>query len=1469
MISRLGTTGRDGLPRTRTVSASLRACATVTVASMIAVTGTAAVQATMPDAATASGGSEVRSPAPEPGPPTVLSQQPIGGGGIAFGAVITPQTPLRSGGTGTFLVSLPRHDSGGVAAKRLRLNITATRGAGVKVKAKGWSCRGGKCTRPAVKAGAAAGSALVTVSARSAKSIKVSAKASWKAKSAKKYVTQRTASSVTADVSPALSMRLTGPSGPVTAGADEAIRTVLLKAALAGVDGMNATVSWRQICAGGCRKGSRVSWLSPRKSTISGGQSNATIVLPMIRSKQVLRFRATAQSNGVSVRKTVKVTAVKEGKTSLDPKLDRLAKVRKSQPVGSGFSRAKHKHLVMSRKRVSAQISGKGIRVAAPRSKVTLTLRKKYPRSPVKRVKWGVVSGPKNLLQTKSGQSTSFRMPASGPRVIVEAKVRLANGVNFSRVKIVESRTASRTASRLLAADEVVGAVAGRVSPVARHSAVALCALAKSITDGQAVIQVAGGDTITLNNGIVNGDCQTGGSISTANATLKFGVHTFSVNASITSKGLAIRSGAYIPPAAWVTAVNQQLTAAGITIDSGKLAAALQIRVPAGVAVGSALRPDGTWGPLRGQLKIPAMNFLPLPLGWNASGGMIGFAPTTSELSFRQTFLSPAGEGGVVEIEGSFDKAGNANLSVTISNLTVFKNELGGEVSGSGSGDLSIAVTAGGVKLDGHVSVGIANFSPFKNFHVANTKFAVSFSGMTASMDATLDYGQNADGGTRSVQLKVDLAYQSISQWKASLSVKDDAPWEVADGLQIKNLTGLVEVKPLDDLLVIDFHIRGNANNWSPIDGLTVHKVDAELTNMCPIKRVIACDPRDISLFLDVDAEISAGGTPVAWKATANFNLRTLQFYLAGGASGLKFGPDELNLSDVQLMATNAALTQETCDYASNRTEERAGVTLYFAAKGSVNGEPARFTGRLDPGGYCLWAEVAHLALGVDGLALRNSVVAYSSRRATLTLGDASTLTLAANELAIKSELTLPTALAEMNGVFAGTVAFNGRFNFGNSFGVTGTVSYRLGNDTIIAGTADTNYVSLGGEVIGGLDFRANTAARLTLSANGTLKIRGSGNSALSDSTTTMDVSIGVDLLHMGATIGAGVDASQMPGKVIRNAFGVPGFDIRNLYLAGTLGKGFALSVAADVSLPDTWLSAIKVVPGAPLGLAFQIASGADNCAKLFIGAPDRTEPAIDIANQGILSSRYAEIAFSPVGCRIPLPGGTSLAIDAGVSLAFDGQVGAMPIKFAGSMTLPADGIAPQFTFRGEGTIPAASFPGLFSSSPIRVVADVDTAAYKYAFSVSGAKLNILGSTLNVDDFTFKPSPDSITFTAKASGSLKIVGIPLNDASITIDFSQSLSTGAIDKLTTAGSFNVGIWGAQVWFTGDLNFSNSVFNSFSMQNRLLLDVGITKVDATTTLAYAALPARTSFSCRVQGSYTWFGTVVPFNETIFDI
>ena len=1044
---------------------------------------------------------------------------------------------------------------------------------------------------------------------------------------------------------------------PDTGGA-ATLRTGSLVATITNLDGRDASATWEQT------SGPTVEFLRSTHVDQPADSVGQQFVVPAgTPNGTQLRFKLTVSSTGQTAIASYTTTVRTHRIGQFPARSDLIAAVADASTQAAQRTRT---GIVLPRSNYQSTISGRGskhvIASQAGRTR-TFTLTFNHPVG-IRSTSWSVVSGPATLLSgsRRTANSVTMAAPRRAGTYLLRATATLKNGHKVSRTKIV------RVAAPRLRQQQAIGAT----SPT-----IPACSLKAG---GNTTF--ADGSKLTLpTNAALPKACTASTVIAFTNATLTYDGFTFtSVGGTVSKNRMQLT--------ALTAALPKQLAR---VLPSGSKTS-FSVTLPKSAPITSSFAAN-TWGGWSGSFTVPWLSFVPVPSGWTTPVGTFSLSPTVvggkvtgADLTFTEESAATDGSGGTAVLSATFSTNGPSDISVTAANLAVLATSTGNQVEFSGKGTFAL-------------SKGASNEITFTmNCASANQDGSCPIApGFALKKGAALKWtqghgltltGARATVGTAPNSHSFDLSgrYRGVGDW--SLAVSDGTtPWAIGStGATVTAFTGSVAEKPGRASSTLDVNISGTVNNLNIDQALTVHSVQARITNTCAASAK-GCTPGQLTVAFVVSATANLMGDDVEIAANASLNLTTMDFdFDTTDTFTTDFGPAALNITQVQLTLTNQGLTGACAPTGQPAPSNDGALSLGVAATGTAYGQSIAIGGELNADGYCLWGALGNLNSGTfEG---QNIVVAYSSYTdgGTLTLpsnagdpasdspsGTSMTVSVPAQSIVLQGEYLPPGDAFRQAGVMAQEVTFSAQADI-DLASLLATVDYQLEDPQFIGGDETTDDVGVAVSDVT-LKIGLTTSpmqASLTLIVSGNIVVaptqqgnfdpnQGCGSTPAQQqdgcSYTPVGGSISVSASDQGLSMAIQLGVNTADGPV-QDAFGQQGLTIDNLSISSSVGVPgqLALAVNADVTLPDAWTSGVALINNAPVSLAFNI-SDENPCLLFAIGEEDSATTYLDIDNAGVLTASYVSLVLAPTGCTIPVGTNGNQQVPAGYSFAFDGQV--------------------------------------------------------------------------------------------------------------------------------------------------------------------------------------------------------------------
>lgn len=1041
-------------------------------------------------------------------------------------------------------------------------------------------------------------------------------------------------------------------------GGDAALRTGSLVATIKNLDGRDASATWEQT------SGPAVEFLRSTHVNQPADSVGQQFVIPADTPDGTqFGFRLTVSSTGQTATASYRTTVRTHRIGQFPARSGLIAAVADASTHATDRSRT---GIVLPRVNYQSSVSGRGAKhviAAKPGRTRFLTLTFNHPTG-VRNTSWSVVSGPATLLNgtRRTANTVTMTVPRKPGTYLLRATATLANGRKVSRTKILRVVTPSTKPRGITAA----------ASPT-----IPACSLKPGGT-----ATFADGSTLKLPSNLrLPKTCSASTVITFTNATLTYDGFTFS-----SVSGIATKSRIQL------TALNATLPKQLVRVLPNGSKTSFSVTLPKSAPITSSFA-QNAWGGWTGSFNVPWLSFVPVPSGWTTPVGSFTLSPTMSgskvsgaNLTFSEESAATDGSGGTAVLSATFSTSGPSDISVTAANLAVLQTSAGSQVDFSGKGTIALSK---GQSNEIAFTMNCASANPDGSCPVAPGLALKKGAALTWTQGRGLTLtGARATVGTAPNAHSFDLAgrYRGVGDW--SLTVADGtAPWTIGStGASVTAFAGSISEKPGRATSTLEVNISGTVNNLNIDQALTVHSVQARITNTCPATAK-SCVPGQLTVAFVVSATASLMGDDVDITANASLNLASMEFeFDTTDTFTTNFGPAALNITEIQLTLTNQGLTGACAPTGQQPASNNGTLSLGVAAIGTAYGRSITIGGDLNADGYCLWGALGNLSSGTfQG---QNIVVAYSSYAdgGTLVLpsnagdptanspaGTTMSLSVPAQSIVLQGEYLPPGTALNQAGVPPQEVTFSAQADIDLS-SLLATVDYQLGDPQFIGGGETTNDV---GVAISDVTLKIGLTtspmqASLALIVSGTIVVapteqgdfdpdRGCSSTPPQQqdgcSYTPVGGSISISATDQGLSMAIQLGVNTADGPV-QNAFGQQGMTIDDLSISSSVGVPgpLALGVNADVTLPSAWTSGVALINDAPVSLAFNI-SDENPCLLFAIGEEDSATTYLDIDNAGVLTASYVSLVIAPTGCTIPVGTNGDQQIQPGYSFAFDGQV--------------------------------------------------------------------------------------------------------------------------------------------------------------------------------------------------------------------
>ncbi len=570
-----------------------------------------------------------------------------------------------------------------------------------------------------------------------------------------------------------------------------------------------------------------------------------------------------------------------------------------------------------------------------------------------------------------------------------------------------------------------------------------------------------------------------------------------------------------------------------------------------------------------------------------------------------------------------------------------------------------------------------------------------------------------------------------------------------------------------------------------------------------------------------------------------------------------EFGPKELKLSALKLgiAATgDALLCQPQTRNAQGSSSEDVLAAASYALRANVQvlGVDVRIAGQVDKNGYCLVGQLPTLQMGDPGPTLSNGIIVYSSYAATVEVTDSTTLDVAARQLRLHGETTIPQ-LSELSSQLSAELVVDGQIT-PMAAGWSGDLSASLAVPEVEVGRTASTRLHIGGRGRLWVSFATGSHARAGVSVDGRITTVASEDGSVAASTTPVAASLGVDFSRGSLALAAGVSNG---GESTDDAFGVEGLTVRDLAVSGTVGASSSIALVADVNVPHRWVSDIGIQPDTPVAVAIQLGNAANSCLTMALGDYDESRLALDIANAGILTATYAKIAIAPLGCGIQMPDGTTTTVEPGYQMVFNGSIGASPVTVSSSFSPPSSA-APGLQVQSQVSLGSWDLAGVtFKKSSLAL--DIDTATSDIGIGFAGGIR--FGKQDIAFDLGFNAQSGTFTASGTASADLDYGAVDL-DGSLEFAVEVNTRTGTVTTAALTWNGKASILGKGLSFSGSAASDQGRVTSVVMATSAKLSVlGVADVNGTVTVTYRDASSR-YVKAHFKGSYklAWWSQTV---------
>lgn len=1053
--------------------------------------------------------------------------------------------------------------------------------------------------------------------------------------------------------------------------------------------------------------------------------------------------------------------------------------------------------------------------------------------------------------------------------------------------------------------------------------------------------------------------------ITFTDATLTHAGNSFTqLRGKITMDGVALTKGSFALPSSW-----QQYLPSAVALPI-EAAADAPVRLPL---------IEGVWDAFDGQFTVSESGFslewLPLPGGWSFADR--GFTITLTSANVPAPTLTPSPSGTstptptptpsptdtqtpparvdvamvlVEQIAEANPDSGTGTALFSVGIVNGATNQINVDVAGIGiysaaNGNQLLANGSGTINVDertGTVSLGLEcvdqdnQSSPdcelVKGFFLRSGSLSwsneVGQQGITFGADFEIRTGApDVDSnnpnyeGQRTYQFAAEGRFSSTSDWQ--LSVSSDTPWQVSRNITLSGLAGSIGMTPVEgpngttsSKLLIG--LRGQMDNAGMGERVTVKTVTANVTNMCTDENV--ANGTCVVGELRIDVVLAGTFTfkdrsPKDFLASATFNISTMKFVASASLSKMKFGPDNMNITDVGLTLTNASKDSGACQAKDAQTgpPPTNGWALAIQARGKAFGMTLDFGGQITlDKQYCVWATPAQTVNVADDVKVQDATFAYTSYPQGATVYVPQLGTPVGTE---PKQIDVPGKKFKLSGSFelqadvasqidddpssptvGSKVEIQALLN-SDLTGFEATVTYVVGKPVYFAGSAnETNLtmrsVSLRMAVAStGISMSFSIGLNFhTIAGEDPVEQPASDTPLYGTIEVAFSTTKGPELSLM-----VGVDVSGGP---VQNAFGQTGLTIKALSVAATLSAQPSFSFAGSVTFPADWVEKVQLREGATVSIGFVLSYTAPCIAFKLNGRAasdgiNQYEVGFDLAGMGFLTAREFSFVIAPQTCKLPIGPGQWYEIPAGFGFWFDGEILSAPVTVGFNVKLPSP-TSPGFAVKAALEIPALSVPGVTISgasgkdTPVLVDIDIDTQARRYYGKIDGSIEIGIGDSFDIASVKifaeFDYDPTEKTLKLKFQGSSKL-NFYVVRAQMSVDFTLNIEKGELKEFGVFADFDARIIGQRMYggvglyYNGDKLLTFNVYGGIKMWIIIgrfngNFDINycrgeLTKPeDGPATCTMDATKKSVQFLVRIYGDIKIFGFKKDFNWKIVD-
>ncbi|MFA7265524.1 MAG: ricin-type beta-trefoil lectin domain protein [Candidatus Nanopelagicales bacterium] len=968
------------------------------------------------------------------------------------------------------------------------------------------------------------------------------------------------------------------------------------------------------------------------------------------------------------------------------------------------------------------------------------------------------------------------------------------------------------------------------------------------------------------------------------------------VKGKITLDGITLSDGDFAIPTPW----QQYLP--GVSVLPLKTLQGEPIVIPL---------TDGVWDSVAGKFVVSGRGFnlewLPLPGGWNFADD--GFTLTLATVNIPNPALptpSPSGTttpeptptgteparvdvatilveqlaeanpasgtGSVLFNVGIIN--GEANqINVEVAGIGVYEAANGSQLQASGSGTINVNERTGSVRVgldcmtDGEPSeeacqlvdgffMRSGELTWSNEVGNAGISFAADFEIRTGAPDV----GENDSNyqGEKTYQFSGSGRFASTTDW--DLTVSSETPWQVSKNITLAGLSGSIGMTPTETAqgaasskFLID--LRGRMDNSSMGERVTVNSVSASVTNMCSEENVASgiCAVGELRIDVVINGTLAFNNKPAkTFQASATFNITTMKFVASASLSKIKFGPENMQITDVGLTLTNTASNSGACrakDSPNPTTPAPSGWALAIQARGKAFGLTLDFGGQITlDREYCVWATPAQTVNVADDVNVQDATFAYTSyaQGATVHVPQLGTgpdtpakqIDVPAGKFKLSGSFELQDDVASQidddpNSKTVGAkVEIEALLN-SNLTGFEATVKYVVGKPIYFTGSANETHLSMQSV---SLRMAVNTTGIAMSFAIGlnfhTIAGPDPVEQPASDTPLYGEIEVAFSTTKgPELSLKVGVDVNNGP---VQNAFGQTGLTLKALSVAATLSAQPSFSFAGSASFPTDWVEKVELREGATISIGFVVSYTAPCIAFQLNGKKANDginvyETGFDLAGMGFLTARQFSFMIAPQECKLPLGPGTWYTMPAGFGFWFDGAILGAPVTVGFNVKLPSPS-SPGFAVKAKLQIPALAIPGVTLSgatgkdSPVLVDLDIDTAERRYYGKIDASIEIGIGSSFTLAsvkifaEFDYDPTQKNLKL--KFTGSSKI-NFYVVRSQMSVDFTLKVESGTLKEFGVFADFDARIIGQRMYggvglyYNGDKLMTFNVYGGMSL------------------------------------------------------